>query len=338
MLIGDIESLELELTSRCNAACPQCPRQMNKYVAGLDHKRELTLENLKSWIPKETLNSLKEVIFKGTFSEPLMSKNIEEIISWISSETSASIKIHTNGSLRDNNFWTWLGKNLPKNSNVIFALDGLEDTHHLYRVNTNFTKIIENAKTFINNGGTASWQFIVFKHNEHQLDSAKKIAISMGFSEFLTIYSDRFTDEVQEYTIKKEKIKLEKSENSLTSKEMDKAAIESIVERKVICQSLKNKEIFINWDGEVFPCCQFGIFSIKNQKTFDYQYWHKKVLSGDSFSNNLHYNTLFEILEKFNNFYNNVEKNTKISICGKFCGTNRLSSEIAQRDYIGNQK
>ena len=72
MQINDILSLELELTSRCNAACPQCPRTNHYFAKDLDHNREITVENLKNWLPKETLNNLKEIIFKGTFSEPLI--------------------------------------------------------------------------------------------------------------------------------------------------------------------------------------------------------------------------------------------------------------------------
>ena len=69
------------------------------------------------------------------------------------------------------------GKNLAsimrKPDKVIFAIDGLEDTNHLYRVNTNFNKIMENAKAFINAGGIARWDFIAFAHNEHQIEEAK---------------------------------------------------------------------------------------------------------------------------------------------------------------------
>ena len=52
-------------------------------------------------------------------------------------------------------------------------LDGLEDTNHIYRRYTDWSKIERNAKTFLNAGGKGSWVFIVFKHNEHQVDEAE---------------------------------------------------------------------------------------------------------------------------------------------------------------------
>jgi hypothetical protein len=165
MKVNQLESLELELTSRCNAACPLCPRTNPNFIAELDHNREITVENLKNWLPKELLNNLKLLKLKGTFSDPLISRHIVKIIEWVNANTSIEkININTNGSLRNKNFWQWLAINLPKKSKVTFGIDGLEDTHSLYRVNTDFNKIINNATAFIEAGGSAVWQFIEFEH------------------------------------------------------------------------------------------------------------------------------------------------------------------------------
>lgn len=329
MNINDITSLELELTSRCNAACPQCPREIKSFKNELNHKREITLDNLKSWIPRETLNSLKQVIFKGTFSDPLISKHLKEIVEWFIKETNALIQIDTNGSTRNKQFWSWLGKNLPKNSKVIFAIDGLEDTHHLYRVNTNYIKIIENAKIFIENGGFAEWQFIVFKHNEHQINDAKELSNKIGFSNFSIKYSNRFDDNYQDYVIDDEKvIRLEKSDESTTKIERKNISIDNIEKKTILCPSLRKRELFINWDGEVFPCCWFGIYSMKFLKSYDAQRWYKIVLKKDYTRNNLNYYNLSDILLNFDKFYNSVEDNLKMSECGKNCGLKVSSKKI----------
>ena len=81
---------------------------------------------------------------------------------------------------------------MRKPDKVIFAIDGLEDTNHLYRVNTNFNKIMENAKAFINAGGLARWDFIAFAHNEHQIEEAKALAEQMGFVKFRYKKSNRY--------------------------------------------------------------------------------------------------------------------------------------------------
>ena len=72
------------------------------------------------------------------------------------------------------------------NYGVVFGIDGLEDTSHIYRVNTSFKKVIENAEAFIKQGGLGTWQFIVFKHNVHQLESAKMSLL--GKWDFIILY------------------------------------------------------------------------------------------------------------------------------------------------------
>jgi MoaA/NifB/PqqE/SkfB family radical SAM enzyme len=95
---------------------------------------------------------------------------------------------NTNGSLRNPAWWSRLGAVMREDQNLgnycTFSLDGLEDTNHLYRRNTNWKKIMENAKAFIDAGGVAHWDFIVFEHNEHQVDEARELARSMGFKNF----------------------------------------------------------------------------------------------------------------------------------------------------------
>lgn len=298
MNINDITSLELELTSRCNAACPQCPRTNPYFSKELDHNREITPEKLKQWLPKELCSNLKKLILKGTFSEPLISRHIVDIIEWFKNNTAVEqISIHTNGSLRNKKFWQWLAINLPKKSKVIFGIDGLQDTHSLYRINTNFNKIISNATTFIESGGNAIWQFIEFEHNKHQIEDCKLLADKLKFSKFFVMDNDRVDNDASK-----------------------KQIANNIIDKKVICHSLTNKEIFINWDGEVFPCCMTGIFSTKTKNYFDFINWKKIALKGDFTNNNLNNHTLEEILQFYDNFYQTVETNPKFKVCGKYCG------------------
>ena len=39
-------------------------------------------------------------------------------------------------------------------------------------------------KSFINAGGSIPWEYLVFKHNQHQVEDAKKLAKELGFQEF----------------------------------------------------------------------------------------------------------------------------------------------------------
>ena len=94
------------------------------------------------------------------------------------------ISVSTNGGLRTKEFWKKLAEVLGDKGRVVFALDGLKDTNHIYRVNVDFDKVIANATTFIKNGGNAEWQFISFKHNQHQVDEARELSKQLGFKQF----------------------------------------------------------------------------------------------------------------------------------------------------------
>jgi hypothetical protein len=150
---------------------------------------------------------------------------------------------------------------LPKNHNVVFALDGLEDTHALYRIGTDFNKIIENAKAFISEGGRAEWAYIRFKHNEHQVDTARQMAKELGFSDFVMKDSSRWVVNTQFPVYDKQGQTthyLEPSQYS-TLKFIDKKVLDNyrtiLEQTKIDCHALKTKEIYIDAFGHVFPCC-----------------------------------------------------------------------------------
>jgi hypothetical protein len=101
--------------------------------------------------------------------------------------------IHTNGSLRSKSFWTELGTVLNRSGDYCrFGIDGLEDTNHIHRVNTIWDLIMKNSKAFIDAGGNADWEYLIFEHNEHQVEEAKELSEKLGFKKFIPKVSRRF--------------------------------------------------------------------------------------------------------------------------------------------------
>ena len=150
---------------------------------------------------------------------------------------------------------------MPKQHRVVFALDGLADTHHLYRVGTRFEDIIDNAKAFILAGGIAEWVFIKFKHNEHQVKQAQLMAEELGFHHFTLKNSSRFILEpnVKVVDRKGNTTHYVEPATDVPLKFIDKKIINSyktIVSNSVIdCKAKHEKEIYIDAYGEVLPCC-----------------------------------------------------------------------------------
>ncbi len=186
--IDTIEWIDIELTSFCNIKCPGCLRQeMKDKVEPLLNKSYIELEDLKKWIPKGYLPNLKLINFCGSVDEPTTHPNFINIVDYFLDFT--KINVATNGSTRTPKFWTQLGK---KQISAFFGVDGInQKSLEKYRVGSNFKKVKENWRAFIKAGGVATWQFIVFDHNEHLLEEAERMSKEEGFDRFRVIWSHR---------------------------------------------------------------------------------------------------------------------------------------------------
>jgi MoaA/NifB/PqqE/SkfB family radical SAM enzyme len=129
----------------------------------------------------------------GNFGDPIAAKDTLEIFRYFRQHNDKMmLSLHTNGSAKTTEWWTELAHTLGRKGYVVFSVDGLADTNHLYRQNTNFDKIMQNAQAFIDAGGRARWDYIVFAHNEHQVEEAEKLSVKMGFEKFQIKKSARF--------------------------------------------------------------------------------------------------------------------------------------------------
>ena len=102
----------------------------------------------------------------------------------LSNNDIAGIRLNTNAGIRDTNFWNALGTLFSRqlNRTVIFSVDGLEDTNHLYRRNVKWKNVMNAMETYRSTGATAEWDFLVFKHNEHQMGAVKELADQFGIT------------------------------------------------------------------------------------------------------------------------------------------------------------
>ena len=112
-----------------------------------------------------------------------MNPEFLEIYQYIRSCGNAHLCLNTNGGARNTDFWKELGKLKVE---VTFSIDGLADTNHLYRRNVKWEKLMSNVNAFISAGGYAKWDFLIFKHNKHQINEAEEFSKKLGFKEFQT--------------------------------------------------------------------------------------------------------------------------------------------------------
>lgn len=240
-----IKAVHLELTERCQAACPMCPRTGNEHLS----EAELSLHDIKKIFPPEFIKQLDRISLCGNFGEPIVARDCLNIVKYFRSNNSEMlITMNTNAGARPVDWWTDLANTIGKRGFVIFGIDGLEDTNHVYRVNVRWDNIINGAKAFIAAGGEARWDYIVFQHNEHQIEQAQELSKQLGFKSFRLKKSYRYinnpkTDIKEPLMYKNEAaLKLPK-----TKEFYDTAPID--------CKVKKINEIFISAEGLMLPCC-----------------------------------------------------------------------------------
>ena len=161
----EVEWIDIELTSYCNIDCPGCFRQVKRdKVDHILNKNALTFDFLKGSITNKIFPNLKLLNFCGSIDEPTLHPEILDIVKYYN-EKKIDVNISTNGSTKTKSFWRQLGQ---EKISVFFGIYGIDqESLQKYRVGSNFKKIKKNWREFIKAGGKATWQFIVFEHNEH---------------------------------------------------------------------------------------------------------------------------------------------------------------------------
>ncbi len=281
MYSSPITMLHFEPTSACNARCPQCPRTFETSLETYPRLNiaEWNAVDLKNTLAHPFFKDIETILINGNFGDIVMHTNPKSIIE-VFVELNFKINIHTNGGAQSLEFWKWLGE--QPNVEVRFGIDGLEDTHHLYRRNTSFSRVIQNAKAYIESGGIARWEMTLFKHNAHQIDECKKLAFDLKFTEFATRESTRFkekklsvVDKNLEHSYFLEPYNIKNNDIVRDTKHFDKKwhkyygadvgyanSLESpkIVRKgKISCNALNENSVFLSYDQRLWPCCHTAI-------------------------------------------------------------------------------
>jgi MoaA/NifB/PqqE/SkfB family radical SAM enzyme len=231
-----IDTLHIELTNRCNLKCPMCPRTMWPTEKRHEIDRKI-FKNLQ-------LDTFKQILAIGATGDALYYPYIKEFFLYAKAlNPDVNIMFSTNGVGRSDEWWRKLPLYLPDNHCVIFGLDGTDnDTLNIYRVGSDYERVVNNMRTFVDAGGTAEWQFILFKHNEHQVDKAKELCKKYGVN-FALRSSYHYSTE------HKCVMRPKKNVESHLERSMKKN------EGNVVCRMENNNEIFVHSDGRIIPCC-----------------------------------------------------------------------------------
>ena len=199
MIYEKVSTIEFEVTTTCNSFCPVCVRfqsdddgvWLNPLV---DFNQHLSVEHLTKILSDSCVSEDVELDFIGTVGDPIAHPNFLELLEVVKKlKPQASLNIHTNGGLRNPDYYKKLAEALDGFRYYFrFSIDGLEDTNHIYRIGVQWNRLIDNVRAFIKAGGKPTWQMVLFPWNKHHVNEARIFAKELGCQMFSTrhnIYS-----------------------------------------------------------------------------------------------------------------------------------------------------
>lgn len=285
----DIRTIHLENTQNCQASCPMCDRNQNggDINPHIDLS-ELTLEDCKRIFEPEFIAQLKTMYMCGNLGDPIVAKDTLEVFKYFREHNKDMwLSMNTNAGARDEAWWSELAQVFGRMGTVIFSVDGLRDTNHLYRQGVVWDNVERAMKSFIAAGGRARWDFLIFEHNQHQVEEAEEISKLMGFERFQAKKTGRFVtaksekkESHQAVNRKGEKTtELKKPEKKYQNKALSKQ--DMLVQKygsmdayydvvPVNCKVKDEGSLFITAEGLAMPCCWTAGRM--------YKWWHKNPM------------------------------------------------------------
>lgn len=331
---NSLRAIQVDPTSYCNASCGACLRN---YAGGkkVDHL-ELSHFDFKTWerLWREDLRDHKidHLNFNGNWGDAGMQPRLLDMIATVvDTHPETFIEIATNGGMRRPDWWRKLGGILRDHSHIIdFALDGLADTHSLYRRGTDFNVVLENARAFSEGGGWAGWIMTMFQHNVNQIEECNRIAKDSGFGRFRTRTSSADLMYIEEedgssYTMHAAYL----PEIEKTFKDEPRNNLKNLT-NGTQCPWYQDHKIQIDPWGRVFPCCHISHYAVNvgdNQFVHNFEdnsndlRWDSVVEQHGNF-NDLRHHSLRDILESewYSKQLPDAVKRASWDVCKRQCG------------------
>jgi MoaA/NifB/PqqE/SkfB family radical SAM enzyme len=316
----------------------------------------------------------------GNFGDPCSCKDLYEIVEFFhKNNKNMKIDIRTNGGTQSVSFWEKLGK-LSKGSNkkirVVFSVDGLEDTNDLYRKNVKWDVLDRNITTYTSNGGFGIQEFLIFNHNEHQIEEAAEQNKEWGL-EHITYkqaygFEDWTTNKTRpfavydknghlEYTLKpsmkynnsnmdydpdtshiKKFIEIRDDKATLEPLPINYGKFQDIEGTKISCQASTDHEgrleVYVNSNGDVRPCCHTAVESDRTIHSEQSLQLREILSPKESFNLKTNsFENIFKLFDdKFVNKWDKTHEEGRCIKCSIQCG--RVHQSNSKRLYGADDK
>jgi radical SAM protein with 4Fe4S-binding SPASM domain len=265
-------AFSVEPTTSCNLRCPQCPSGLRSFTR---ETGSLELETYKNIIDQLYRTSgYITLYFQG---EPYLNKNFNAIVNYAYQK-----KMYTATSSNAHYFNKENAESIIKSGidRLIISIDGIDqETYSKYRIGGSIDKVIKGTQALVEAKKNLKsktphiiWQFIVFRHNEHQLEDIKKMAAEVDVDE-LSIK----TAQIYEFETGNDLIPSNENYSRYKKDENGYRFKNKLLNH---CWKLWSSCVF-TWNGQVVPCCfdkdaHYQLGSI-NSKSF------KEIWQGDAY-------------------------------------------------------
>lgn len=278
---GKPMAVSIEPTTACNLRCPQCPSGLRQFSRPQG--------NLKLDVNKDILDGLGKQLqyinyyFQG---EPFIHPNFLALV-----KEARSRNIYVVTSTNAHFISPEKAEEIVTSglSEIIISIDGMtQETYEKYRIEGQLSKVLEGTKNLVEakkrlkaTNPIITFQFLVVRYNEDQIDRLHRLAEEMGV--------DRVTlKTVQIYDFENGNDLLPTKEEYSRYRKTKSGQFELKNRFKNRCWRMWSSCVF-TWDGRIVPCCfdkdakhQLGQIDQNSVKTIwksaIYQEFRKKLM------------------------------------------------------------
>ena len=177
-------SVNIDLTHRCTLECPKCLRQSFRAKGFKIPGSDMTMSNFIKLV--EYFNA---IIFCGQISDPIFHPKFIDFLKVCADNNKKTI-INTAASHKKIEWYRKAFQTHPQ-AEWLFGIDGLPKDSNKYRKNQNGEHLYEVMKMCAKMGLKTRWQYIVFRYNENDIETCRKMAKDNNIH-FDVIYSGRW--------------------------------------------------------------------------------------------------------------------------------------------------
>ena len=235
-------AISIEPTTACNLRCPECPSGLRSFSRSTGNIRMDTFRKIIDQLSSDLI--YLTFYFQG---EPYLVPAFHEMVRYAKSHR-VYVATSTNAHFMDPE--KILESGIDK---LIVSVDGAsQETYEKYRINGDLETVKRNILALTKARGSnhkplIDLQFVVFKHNEHEINAMKKMAAELQVDQLTfksaQIYSDTDPNDLLPKSSRRTRYTVNNSGHlSIKSELPDK------------CWRMWHSCVF-TWDGNVVPCC-----------------------------------------------------------------------------------